>query len=158
MLAENQHAKTEPFEPWSVDTGQWGGRVSGAPSAIIPASETMQDSAVTSTLATLQDWVANSETSPFSAHPPNSVLCSVQAISAHPPNSVLCSVQATEDNVQLARENITARLKECSSNACPAPQSNVAESVKITREWSVGPSHSWRKRPRHPDQVSAEIS
>jgi hypothetical protein len=67
VAAENQHAKIEPFQAWAVDMGQWGGR-----------ELTLEDldpskSLPTVTEVSLQDWMATSETEPFTMHPPDSL-------------------------------------------------------------------------------------
>jgi hypothetical protein len=52
VAAENQHAKLEPFQVWTVDIGQWGGRelASEDPN---PSKNSLAVSEVS-----LKDWMA----------------------------------------------------------------------------------------------------
>jgi hypothetical protein len=59
VAAENQHAKREPFQAWAVDTGQWGGR------ELTPGDPDPLKSLPSVTEVSLQDWMAASETEPF---------------------------------------------------------------------------------------------
>ena len=84
--------------------------------------------------ATLLDWVESSAQSPFSAHPPDSVLDSVQAVLA-------------DDNAHHAKANLQTRLSEYQSTDCPVSRTDATESGHVPREWSVGPSPAWLQAP-----------
>ena len=78
VASENQQVDTEPFQAWRVETGQWGGRVIGAPESIVPPLDSVPGSTSTTIPEVkLQDWVSISDTSPFSVHPPASILRSI---------------------------------------------------------------------------------
>jgi hypothetical protein len=87
--------ESESFQVWSVETGQWGGRVPDVPD-VSPTLITGPEPGAT--LTTLLDWVASSEASPFTVHPPDSLISSVQTA-------------LLQDNAHHAREHIQARLR-----------------------------------------------
>jgi hypothetical protein len=78
VALENQREKIVPLRAWTVDTGQWGGRIPDTPGAWAAASanRSLQPA---ERPTTLQAWMSESETSPFSVRPPESIIQSVQA-------------------------------------------------------------------------------
>ena len=134
VAAENQHAKSESFQAWTVETGQWGGRVLGAPEAPNSTSNMLLGPKAPSA-ATLQDWVASSEASPFSVHPPDSLLNSVQSA-------------LMQDNARHAREHVQTRLGERSINTLHVNPRNDAMADRGGEQgWSIGPAHAWLQAP-----------
>ena len=131
---ENQQAKSESFQPWTVETGPWGRRTSGAPEMVKPNSNTPSGPADTLE-STLQAWVETSEISPFSQHPPHSLLHSVQNL-------------LVQDNAHHAKGNVQARLHVGSNNTrLPPPHSQDLLTASLAQGWSVGPEHDWLQAP-----------
>ena len=118
MAIENQREKQVPFRAWTVETGQWGGRVSHTPGALAedsepgPISNGPPEPAERPT--SLQNWLNESEASPFSVRPPDSVLQSVQAI-------------LKQDNAGLAQEHVQARMLAHSGETISPPLRVEAE-------------------------------
>ena len=134
VAAENQHAKNESFQAWMVETGQWGGRVVGAPETTSPSPD-VRPGPTAASAATLQDWVGSSEAFPFSVHPPDPLLHSVQSI-------------LLQDNARHAREHVQTRLSERPTSAhLVPPRNDVSAGRGGVHRWSVGPAHAWLQAP-----------
>ena len=136
---ENQQENLIPLLAWNEDTAHWGGRVPDAP-AVQPEARIVTvnlDAARRpgQTEHTLQAWMDISAASPFSAHPPESVL-----------QSVLASLE--QDNACLAQEHAREYLTAHSETPHhPTPPSAKTADVLAERSWSIGPSHEWRQAP-----------
>ena len=129
---ENQRVENESFQAWSVETGQWGGRVTDVPVATSPTSNTRPEPRVT-TAATLLDWVASSEASPFTMHPPDLLINSIQTV-------------LLQDNAHHAREHAQARRNDLTT-AQPVSRGDAKERGDEDRGWSIGPSQAWLQSP-----------
>ena len=118
VAIENQREKQVPFWAWSVETGQWGGRVSHTLGALAEDSEPRPIShgplQPAERPTSLQNWLNESEASPFSVRPPDSVLQSVQAI-------------LKQDNAGLAQEHVQARMLAHSGETISPPLRVEAE-------------------------------
>jgi hypothetical protein len=96
VAAHNQQQKMVPFQP-----GQWkpvsGGRALGVPEALAEDNDPVLNMTpeLAEKSASLQAWMAKSESSPFLAHPPASMLHLVRAI-------------LERDNAGLALEHVQA--------------------------------------------------
>ena len=132
VAAENQHGEHEPFQAWSVETGQWGGRVMEAPATVNPTSRASPEPGA-SLAMTLLDWVASSEASPFTVHPPDSLISSIHA-------------ELLQDNVHHAREHAQARVDD-PCTAQPAVRSDAKVPAGVEHGWSVGPTQAWLQAP-----------
>ena len=86
---ENHQADSDPFQPWTVTTGPWGGRAND-----LNELEIRNESSgpVVTRQSSLQAWVDNSDKSPLLHHPPNSLLSSVHNL-------------LTQENVHPAKKN-----------------------------------------------------
>ncbi len=131
MEIENQQSKKEPFQPWTVESGPWGGRSiaqqTGNQDLNAKPSETQE--------STIQKWVDSSEALPFSQHPPNLLLCSVQNL-------------LVQDNTHHAKGNVQALLsqRDCSDNP-PGSTEATSENREHHARWSVGPEKAWLQAP-----------
>ncbi len=85
--------------------------------------------------STIQKWVDSSEASPFSQHPPNSQLCSIQNL-------------LVQDNAHHAKGNVQALLsqRDCSDNP-PGSTEVTSENREHHTHWSVGPEQAWLQAP-----------
>ena len=82
---------------------------------------------------TLLDWVASSEASPFTVHPPDSMTNLVQNV-------------LMQDNAHHACEHIQARLGDPTATQ-PVSQGGVKVPAVVDRRWSVGPAQEWLQAP-----------
>ncbi len=120
VTRENQSDKDIPFHTWTVNPGQWGGRL--PPENAGPITP-LEQTSVTSVQPLLQEWLDSSESSPFSQHPPDSLMSAVQDI-------LLCET-ATMHNTLPNISYITATLPLLSP--C---QSLLLEYTRFRRHWS----------------------
>jgi hypothetical protein len=117
VAAENQHAKIEPFQVWAVDIGQWGGREL--------VFEDPKNSPAVSEVS-LKDWMATSETDPFTMNPPDSLHHLVQS-------------KLAQDNAHLARSHVQTRISDSSAISTPSPpQESINMGTTSKQLWSVG--------------------
>ena len=94
----------------------------------VPDASTRPELRVT-TATTLLDWVASSEASPFTVHPPDSLIDSVQIV-------------LLQDNTHHALEHVQARRNDLTT-AQPGSRGDAKERGDEDRGWSVGPSQAW---------------
>jgi hypothetical protein len=76
-----------------------------------------------SSAMTLLDWVASSEASPFTVHPPDSLISSIHA-------------ELLQDNVHHAREHAQARVDDPLIHTLPNLQCGVMQ--KYLLGWNMG--------------------
>ena len=136
VARENQSEKDIPFHTWTVNPGQWGGRL--PPENAGPITP-LEQTSVTSLQPLLQEWLDSSESSPFSQHPPDSLMSAVQDI-------LLC------DNAQHATEHILHHSDSAFAQSLPKSTVGIhsipttLESDKAS-EWSIGPPAEWLTAP-----------
>ncbi len=129
VAAKNQHAKLEPFPAWVVDIGQWGGR------ELAPEDSDPSKSSPTVSEVFLQDWMATSETDPFTMNLPDSLHRLVQS-------------RLVQDNAHLARSHVQVRISDRSAISTPVPPlESVNMSITSKQPWSVGPEPVWLLSP-----------
>ncbi len=114
-----------------MEAGPWGGRISNAPPT---DSEDLNESTKPSE-STIQKWVDSSEASPFSQHPPDSLLCSVQNL-------------LVQDNAHHAKGNVQALLSQRDRpDNPPGSTEATSENREHHARWSFGPEQAWLQAP-----------
>ena len=132
VTRENQAEKEVSFCAWTVETGSWGGRVSGTGEAVDPVVELRPEAL--QEISPLE-WVECSVQSPFVASPPASLFHSV------------CTLLAN-DNTGPAQDHARTRGSE------PQAQPSLVKPIGDDRtgngaqpSWTIGPSLEWLQMP-----------
>ena len=124
MARENQSESTLCFQAWHVVPNSWGGRV-----PLGDISSVAQPVPVVSA-PSWQEWVGQSETNPFSQHPPPSLVLAVQNV-------------LMRDNLSYAKEHALT-----TDDSAPVLSSVPAAATPADAlVWGIGPSRAWIDAP-----------